>query len=319
MQFSKSEYLKAYEYLYFGRALELKTEEMVATGKLPGFHHLALGEEAVLAGVATELGPNDWIQPHFRANPLSAKVLGPRVFAAELVNRVDGTSGGMGGAAHLFSFEKKLGPGVGFLGQMQCLATGIALCYKLDKIDGCVVIGAGDSSMNEGAISEVLNMIAAWKLPVAWYIENNGWGMSTSIHDVTALTDMADRAKGFGLPCTCNDGNDVLLVKEVMREAIQKARKGEPSINEFKITRWRGHFIGDPVVYRDPSEVEEGIKNDPLPKNRKFLLDSKIVTEEELKKIEKEQEAVVIDAFEYALASKEKDPAYVRDLGKVFA
>jgi len=320
MEFTKQEYLSTYGELYFARAFELKTEELALQGKLAGFFHLTLGAEAIMVGAHSELGPNDWLQPHFRGHPLFALQLGINEFTAEMLGKQKGTYNGLAGAAHLFSKSKKMGPYCGMLGYYQTMAAGVAFAYKVDKVDGCVVMLAGDGTMNEGVVSEVLNLMAIWKLPVAWFIQDNKYAISTKTSDTLGIDKVAERAKGFGLPYNTVDGNNVYEVKAVMREAIIKARKGEPSITAFESTRWKGHFIGDPDFYRDQDEVQKAIeKTDPLKLAQQTLLKGGHATETELRAIEAEQDEIIRKAFEYGMNSPAKTWEDVNNPALVYA
>lgn len=320
LAYSKKEYLEVYEMLSFSRGFGEITEEYVFKGGLPGFHHPALGEEGMNVGIFSELGPNDWVVPAHRSRSMMAWKIGVKNYIMEMIGKKGGVNGGLSGDSHIFAPQYKVGPYSGLLGQAQSLGAGVALNYKLDKVDGCVVLGVGDGAMNEGIVAETLNIIAAWKLPVVFYIQNNGYGMSMKPEEVTGLTDLAQRGQGFGLPSGTYDATDVFLVKEVMREAMAKARKGEPSFLEFRTTRWTGHFIGDPAVYRDPHEVAVAKANrDPIKWNRNFLLSHEIATEEELNAIDKAQRDILYAAFEESLASPAKTCADVTDLKKVYA
>ena len=303
MQYDKTEYLKMYRQLYFARHYEMKIEEIFLSGKLPGFYHLSIGQEAIQTGVLDELGPNDWWTPHFRVHPTYAQKVGIKDFTAEMTAKAAGPNHGWASYAHLTVADKKVGPSNGMLGEAQAIATGIAHAYKVKKVDGCVVIGAGDGSMQEGLMNELLNIIAAWKLPVAWYVENNDIAISTKISEVTGTPDLADRGKGFGIPSASYDGDDVLLVREVMHEAIEKARRCEPTISVFRTSRWRGHFIGDqPDRYRDQTSYLEEVqaKHDPVRINKNYLLNNGIATEAELAAEEKKAMETIEEAIEYA-------------------
>jgi len=309
-----------YGQLYFARHYEMKIEEVFTSGKLPGFYHLSIGQEAIQMGVFNELGPNDWYAPHFRSHPTYALRCGVREFTCEMTAKQNGPNHGFASYAHLLVPEKKVGPSNGMLGETQSIATGIAQAYKAKKIDGCVVIGCGDGTMQEGVVSELLNMISAWKLPVAWYIERNNYAISTKVSDVIGTVDLADRGKGFGIPGASYSGDDICLVREVMREAIEKARKGEPTISEFRTYRWRGHFVGDPATYRDPAELKEAQeKHDPLLTHRNHILDNGIATEKELAAVEKEQMDIINDAFEYAATQPANTPDIVLNQIKAYA
>lgn len=312
MEYTQDKYLDIYRKMYFCRNYEDVSKKLFLEGKFSGFCHLAHGQEAFFVGVQDELGENDWLSPQWRGNSQYAMRLGPREFTAELFGKKDGTSAGLAGPDHVYSQEKKLGLMSGFLGQGVAMGAGIALAYKLAKRDGCVVIGIGDGEMNEGAVSEVLNMIGAWKLPCVIYVHNNEWGMSASFAETCGVDTYAKRGEGFGLPSASYNGSDVLLVKKVMREAIKKARRNQPSLLEFRTVRWEGHFIGDVDKYRDQAKIKKQIaETDPVINYRNYLISNHIATEDELLAIQKEQEDIVADAFEYALNCPVKTSAEI--------
>lgn len=320
MKYDKQEYLKMYGQLFFARNYEMKIEEVFISGKLPGFYHLSIGQEAIQVGVVNELGPNDWFVPHFRSHPAFALRCGAREFTCEMTAKQAGPNHGFASYTHLLVPEKKLGPSNGMLGESQAIGAGIAQAYKAKKIDGCVVIGCGDGTMQEGVVNEVLNMIAAWKLPVAWYVERNDYSISTKVSNVIGVSDLADRGKGFGIPSASYSGDDIFLVREVMKEAIERARKGEPTINEFRTFRWRGHFVGDNAAYRDPAYLEEAqAKHDPVVINRNYLLENNIATAEELAAVEAQQMEIINDAFDYAGSCPANTPDIVLNQVKAYA
>lgn len=320
MQYDKKEYLKMYGQLYFARNYETKIEEVFTSGKLPGFYHLSIGQEAIQMGIINELGPNDWFAPHFRSHPAFALRCGVREFTCEMTAKQTGPNHGIASYAHLLVPEKKVGPSNGMLGQTQSIAAGIAQAYKAQKIDGCVVIGCGDGTMQEGVVSEVLNMISAWKLPVAWYVERNDYAISTQVSSVIGTADTVERGKGFGIPSNSYSGDDIILVREVMKEAIERARRGEATISEFRTYRWRGHFVGDPADYRDPAYLQEAkSKHDPLVINRNFLLDNGLVTKSELDEVEKQQMEIINDAFAYADTCPANTPDVVLNQIRTYA
>lgn len=318
MTFSKEELLKTYENLSFARNYEAILESKVMTGKVPGFHHLALGEEAILAGVLCEIGPNDWIQPHYRSTPVYAQKVTPSLFTAELMSSYGGVQKGLAGVAHLYSKKDKIGPTMGLLGQNQALAAGIALGYKMDKVDGCVIIGIGDGTMNEGVISEMFNMIATWKLPVAIYVQNNQYAMSTKFREYSGVEHYDKRIQGFGIPCETYDGTDVIKVREVMHDIIARARKGEPCAAEFVCTRWRGHFVGDPMVYRNEDEKAAALASDPVKRFKEAVLPSGLLTEAEMDAIDAKNVETINNAWEYAFSSGFKPVEFVRDENLVY-
>ncbi len=320
MKYSNSELLKMYGQLYFGRNYELKITEKLATGKLPGFYHLAVGQEAIQLGIMNAIGSEDWIVPHPRCHPLFALHCGIKEFTAEMIGKSEGINGGMASYVHLYVPEKKIGPSNGVMGENQALGVGIALGYKMDKKKGAVVIGIGDGSFQEGVVSEVMNMAAIYNLPIVFYIESNNIAISTPIHGVASrLTKMVEKGKAFGLEGATYDGNNIIEVRETMEAALEKARRGEPNIVEYTTTRWRGHFEGDPALYRDPKVVEEAKKDDPILKYQKYLLENGYATEEQLRAIEKEQYEIINEAFEYAMNLPDTTPGNVINPDLVYA
>lgn len=307
MEYTKIEYMDMYETLSFCRSYYLVFEEYALKGVLPGFHHLGLGQEGLMLGLAAEIGEEDWFTSTGRNHPILAKTFGVKEYLCELFCRRTGFAGGMSGEAHWVMAEKKRGPMSGLLGATPSMGAGIALGYKLDKKDGCVVISHGDGTLNEGMISEALNIVAAWKLPVVWVVENNGIAVSTTPKQANAIGDLSERGRGFGLPTSSYDGTDVLLVREVMREAMAKARNNEPSMIEFRTTRWLGHFVGDPDLCRDENVVLDARANrDPLIWYRNHLIAKKIAVAEDLDAIDKATDKEIRDAIEYAMSQPVK-------------
>lgn len=302
MSFTREELIEAYNYVSFSRKYSLIFEEYALKGVIPGFVHLGLGAEGLAAGLFTELRENDWMMPWLRAQSMLAKRIGPFEYLSEMFAKKTGANGGKAGEAHSFSRKHRCGPYSGLIGAGSSIATGIAFAMKMDKVDGCVVSSVGDGCINEGLISESLNIIATWKLPVVSVIENNGIALSTSPQNSSAIYDLSERAKGFGLPGSSYDGTDVLLVKEVMREAMAKARRCEPSLIEFRINRWSGHFVGDPDVCRDPRTVADAkVNRDPHKWNRNFLISQNVAAEEEPDAIDAANETEIREAITLAM------------------
>jgi pyruvate dehydrogenase E1 component alpha subunit len=311
MTFSREEMLETYEKLSFCRYYEKKYEDGAISGEIKGFTHVALGEEAVFAAELTERGPNDWLFPNdVRSLSLNAALFGPRLWTAEGNGRITGVNKGVAGAGHVFSREHRFGPCFALLGAQNGVATGIALAMKLNKVDGCCIAAIGDGTINEGIVSESLNMVAIYKLPFLLLIRNNQFGMGMSVKQHSAV-ELSDRLKGFGLPCTTVDGRDVLAVKAAMRESLAKARQGEPCGLEVKTVRWTGHFVGDPQAYRDKKEAASAREFDPMKSYRAYLTGGKIFTTEELDAIDKKNIEIIEDAFAYALSCPGKSKEFI--------
>ena len=311
MEFTKEKCLDIYKKLSFCRVYEQVLFDAVRSGKCPGMCHPAFGQEGFFVGVQEAMQEEDWLSPQWRGDAQFCLRMGVKEFTTEMLGKRNGPSGGLGGSDHIYSAKDKVGLMSGYLGQGVALGVGVGLAYKLEHRKGCVVVGIGDGEMNEGAISEVLNMTAIYKLPVVIYIHNNGWGMSTSYKKTNAIETMAKRADGFGLPHKTISGTNVMEIIDVMEDACEKARKGEPSVIEFITTRWQGHFFtgagGDDDSYRDTAAIAaEKVRTDPVAFFRNYVLAKGYATEEELDAIDKEQLAVTEDAFEFGLNSPNK-------------
>lgn len=309
MNYTTEEYFEMYHQLSFARAYYLIFEEYAMKGIIPGFHHLGMGQEGVMVGIHMEKRPQDWYNSTHRTHPMSALDLGLKPWLGELFAKKNGFAGGMSGEAHMCDPNLHIGPISGLLGATPAMSAGIALAYKMDGRPGCVITGHGDGTTNEGVISEALNMVATWKLPVVWVIDNNGIALSADPKKTNAIADLSERAKGFGLPGSSYDASDVMLVREVMREAIQKAERGEPQLIEFRSCRWLGHFVGDPDLCRDPGIVKEAReKRDPLKNLREYLLGHNLFTAGELDAEDQKNDTEIRAAVEDVLTWPEKSP-----------
>jgi TPP-dependent pyruvate/acetoin dehydrogenase alpha subunit len=307
MAYSKEDYIKTYDALSFARHYFLAFEELGNKGVLPGFHHLRLGQEGMGAGIYMEIGENDWVMPELGYHPYTALTVGVDKWLLELLGKKGGLNNGFSGEAHWYCPEKRIGPWSGFVGSSAGYVVGLALAMKMDGVDGCVIGMSGDGNLNEGVVSESLNLSAIWKLPIVWVIDNNGIALSTSSKYANAIDDLADRGKGFGIPGSTYDATDIFLVREVMREAIAKARRGEPNCVEFRTNRWLGHFVGDPDLSRDPEAVAAARRDkDPLLHAKAFLTKGDIATAEELDAIDKKHEEDLKEKLLWALKQPDK-------------
>lgn len=319
MKYSKEEYLKMYELLTFARKYELKVPELLSTGKLPGFYHLAVGQEAIQMALYLELEDGDWAAPHPRCHPFYALKCGIKEFTREMIGKPGGVNGGVASYVHLFDPENRICPSNGILGQTQAIASGFAMGLKLDKSDAIVAIGLGDGTMEEGIVSETLNMIAAYDLKVCVILENNNISISTPKDSVSRLNSPGDRAAGFGLPVVYGNGNDILEARELIRVGLEEARKGRPNVVELKTYRLRGHFEGDPATYRDQKEVDEAMKREPVGNYARYLLENDIATQAELDAIDKVQQEICDEAFADAFAAPDNTPSDVINPSFVYA
>lgn len=321
MKYTKEEYLELFRQMTYSRSFYEKLIARAMTGEISGFVHPGLGQEALTAALYSELTEDDWVFPHHRNLPISGLRGGTDKAMCEFVGAKGGFNGGYAGDMHYSDKETKLGFFSGQLGILETMGVGVALQMKLDKQPGCVVIGCGDGTLNEGIVSEALNMIAMWKLPVLWYVVNNGLSIASKPEDMTGLKELSERATGFGIPSATYDGNDVFSVREVFHEAMEKARAGQPNLIEFRVSRWTGHFIGDPhEMYRDMDELKYDMVNrDPIKMNRTFLVENGIATDEELDAIVKAEADKIEAAVANALKAPRKTAEEVCDVSKMYA
>jgi pyruvate dehydrogenase E1 component alpha subunit len=278
---------------------ESMLQEYFAAGKIPGFVHLYLGEEAVAVGACSCLTDRDSITSTHRGHGhLIAKGGDLKLMMAEIFGKSTGYCKGKGGSMHIADFD------LGIVGGGGPLATGAALAAKYKKTDDVTICFFGDGASNQGTTQESLNMASAWKLPVVFVNENNGYGISCPQCKSMAVTDIADRAAAYDMPGVVVDGNDVLAVHEAVGEAVKRARRGEgPTLVECKTYRWRGHFEGDACTYRCTEELNEWMAKDPIPRFEEKLVESGLATAEELEGVKAAVKKELDAALEFAQSS----------------
>lgn len=303
MKYSNSDLLKFYEQLVLGRKYEEKIMDLLGKGKLQGFFHLGIGQEAAQVGVINAMGPDDYLLPTHRFHPGLVNRLDLKKMTAELLGRSTGYNQGKAFTFHISSKEDKVLPVNGMLGAGIPEAVGYAWALKMDKKDAVVVCVLGDGTASEGNVHEGMNIAAVFNVPIVFYIENNGWAISNHIKEQTKVENLSVRAAAYGMEGVTIDGNDVIAVKETLEDAIAKAKKGQPSIVEAKTYRWRGHFEGDACPYRDPKEYEAALQEDCIKRFVDMLLE-KGVAEDELAQIDAKVQQQIDEAFDYA----EKEP-----------
>ena len=235
----------------------------------------------------------------------------PKGVMAELTGRRGGYSKGKGGSMHMFSREKNFFGGHGIVGAQIPLGTGLAFAHQYKDDGGVCHAYCGDGAINQGQIYESFNMAELWKLPVIYVIENNRYGMGTSIERASATTELYQRGASFGIPGAQVDGMDILAVKAAAEKAAARCRAGKgPFILEMKTYRYRGHSMSDPAKYRDKEEISKVRKeSDPIDNLRDKLIAAKAADEAMLKDIDKDIKAIVTAAAEFAQASEEPDPS----------
>ena len=251
--------------------------------EIVGPAHLYIGEEAVATGVCSNLTHHDYVTSTHRGHGhLVARGADLDRMMAEILGKKTGYSKGKGGSMHIADMEKMNHLGAnGIVGAGQPISAGSALASKIMGDDSVTVGCFGDGSTNEGSFHESLNMAAAWKLPLVWFIENNCYGVSTEIHRVTNTPDLASRAAAYGVPYAVVDGTDAIAVYEAMKVALDHARSGKgPYVVEAKVYRYQGHYCGDPAVYRPKEYMEHALANDGIEKLGRRLLESGAAQEE---------------------------------------
>ncbi|XXJ18790.1 thiamine pyrophosphate-dependent dehydrogenase E1 component subunit alpha [Desulfovibrio caledoniensis] len=305
MALSKKTLIHMYETMNRIRLFEQKLQEFFAAGEIPGFVHLYLGEEAVATGACSVLTDADTITSTHRGHGhLLAKGGDLKLMMAEIFGRSTGYCKGKGGSMHIADFDLGILGANGIVGGGGPLAVGAALASKYKKTKDVTICFFGDGASNQGTTQEALNMASAWKLPLVFVNENNGYGISCPQCKSMAVVDIADRAAAYDMPGVVVDGNDVLAVHEAVAEAVKRARKGEgPSLIECKTYRWRGHFEGDACTYRCTEELEEWLAKDPIPRFEAKLIESKTLTRKEADKIKESIAKDIDDAVAFAKES----------------
>jgi pyruvate dehydrogenase E1 component alpha subunit len=291
------------------RRFEEKAAEAYALGKIGGFLHLYIGEEAVAVGATAAMRPDDYAIAAYREHGhCLAKGSDPRRAMAELYGRIDGLSKGKGGSMHLFDKEHNFLGGHAIVGAHLPLATGAAFAIKYRGGDQVVACYFGDGAVPEGEFHEALNLAALWKLPVIFICENNRYAMGTSLERALAETEIWKFGRSYNMPCESVDGMDVLAVREVVARAVARGRAdGTPSLIEARTYRFRGHSMRDPAgaVYRTKEEVEREKLRDPIVTFRERALKAGWLTEEDGRRIEKDVNDLVDEAVAFADASPE--------------
>ncbi len=298
-----------YEQMILIRRFEEKAGQLYGMGHIGGFCHLYIGQEAVVVGMQSMAEEGDSVVTSYRDHGhMLACGMESRGVMAELTGRKDGYSRGKGGSMHMFSREKNFYGGHGIVAAQVPIGAGLAFAHKYKGDGGVNMAYLGDGAANQGQVYETFNMSALWKLPVIFVIENNQYGMGTSVSRAAAGLDLADRGKAYGIPGLQVDGMDVLAVRAAAREALDYCRSGKgPYILEMKTYRYRGHSMSDPAKYRTRDEVDAMRKQHDSIEQLRDLLLREGVDEAGLKQIDQKVKAVVADAADFALASPEPE------------
>ena len=292
------------------RVFEELAGEQYMLGKIRGFLHLYIGQEAVAAGAISALQPQDHITTHYRDHGHAlARGLDPNAVMAELFGKATGTSKGVGGSMHLFDASLNFAGGYAIVGGQIPIATGLAFAASYRGDDSVVICFMGDGALNEGEFHESMNLAAIWKLPVLFLCENNLYGMGTPVEDVVAKREIYQIAHAYDMPSQQVDGMDVLAVREATEAAIESIRAGQgPFFLEALTYRFRGHSVADPGEYRTRAEERRWQQEDPITKYREWLTNRKLATEDDLNAVDQEVEGQMEQAVQFAEDSPAPPP-----------
>ena len=302
MELNNTKIVEMYKNMRRIREFETEAMNLFAEGKIPGFVHLYLGEEAVATGACSSLRDDDYITSTHRGHGhIIAKGGDLKFMMAELFGKATGYCKGKGGSMHIADSTKGILGANGIVGAGHNIAVGAGLSAKYRGTDQVCVCFFGDGSTNQGTFHESLNLASIWRLPVVFLCENNLYGISMHQDRHQAIQDVADRAVAYNIPGVVVDGNDVMAVYEAVNEAVSRARSGQgPTLVECKTYRHRGHFEGDPANYKPSEEEEEWLAKDPIPRAIEYLIDNDILTKEEIEKIDDEVRQEIKEAIKFA-------------------
>ncbi|MDV6329344.1 MULTISPECIES: pyruvate dehydrogenase (acetyl-transferring) E1 component subunit alpha [unclassified Asticcacaulis] len=308
---SKADLLKYYREMVLIRRFEERAGQLYGMGLIGGFCHLYIGQEAVAVGMEAASKEGDQVITGYRDHGhMLAAGMDPKAVMAELTGRSGGSSKGKGGSMHMFDIATGFFGGHGIVGAQVSLGTGLAFADFYKKNGNVSFTYFGDGAANQGQVYESFNMAQLWKLPVVYVIENNEYAMGTSLARASATVNLSQRGASFGIPGETVDGMDVFAVKEAAERAAEHARSGKgPYILEMKTYRYRGHSMSDPAKYRSKEEVDEvKTTRDPID-HIKTMLQQAGVAEDEIKTIDNEVKAIVLEAVDFAQTSPEPDPS----------
>ncbi|MCB0017140.1 MAG: pyruvate dehydrogenase (acetyl-transferring) E1 component subunit alpha [Anaerolineales bacterium] len=299
---NKETLLEWYRQMVLIRRFEQACSELYQQGKIGGFLHLYIGQEAVVVGSVGARMDQDHVITAYRDHGHGIAVgADTGELMAELLGKATGVSKGRGGSMHLVDVEKNFWGGYGIVGAHLSLAAGLGLSEQYKGSDAAVLCYFGDGATNIGYFHESLNLSGVWKLPVLWICENNEYGMGTAVNRASAVPRIMDKAKGYDIPAKRVDGNNVIEVHEEVGKALKRIRQGKgPQFLEIMTYRYEGHSMGDPLRYRTREELEERKLRDPISFLVSHMQEKGIATEEELDVIDAQVEEEVATAVKFA-------------------
>jgi pyruvate dehydrogenase E1 component alpha subunit len=298
---NREEAFALYRSMLLIRRFEERCAQLYVEGKIGGFLHLYIGQEAVGVGAMSLLRPDDYFITSYRDHGYAlARGTDPRVLLAELCGRATGISRGKGGSMHFYDVPRGNFGGDGIVGGHLPVAAGIGYGIRLRRTDQVCLCFFGDGAVNEGAFHEALNVSALWDLPVVYVIENNRYGMGTALDRASSVKDLYQRASAYGMPRRDVNGMDLLAVRNALGEAIERARKDKrPSLVEMETYRYRGHSMSDPGKYRTKEEVEQMMQYDPIHQFERRLLEQERFSSTELEAADRDVLAQIDEAVRF--------------------
>jgi pyruvate dehydrogenase E1 component alpha subunit len=304
------QYLELYDQMVLIRMVEEQAAQLYQQGKVGGFLHLYIGQEAVSTGLIAARQPQDRVITAYRDHGVAINCgLSANEVIAELLGKETGCSKGKGGSMHMADVDKNFWGGHAIVGAHLPIAAGLALGDLYQGNDGVTICMFGDGATNIGYFHEAVNLSKVWKLPVLWVCENNQYGMGTAVERASAVSEIRQKAEGYGIPNRRVDGMNMLEVYQAAEEAIAQIRVGHgPYFLEVITYRFRGHSMGDPERYRQADEVRCWQENDPIGIYRKYLIEAGIASLEDLNARDKRIEAETLAAVKYAENSSEPPP-----------
>jgi pyruvate dehydrogenase E1 component alpha subunit len=307
--------LDLYRQMALCRRFEEAAGRVYQQGKIRGFLHLYVGQEAVAVGAISAAAPTDYVVATYREHAhYLARTGDARGAMAELYGKATGVVGGRGGSMHLFDAAKRFLGGWAIVGGHLPIAAGVAFASKYRDEPDVTLCFFGDGTANMGAFHEGLALAGLWKLPVVFICENNMYAMGTPLYRTLSVEDVSVRARGYPIEADIVNGDDVLEMREATQKAVERARKTkQPFFLEAKTYRFRGHSMSDPAKYRTRDEVDQWMKRDPLAILAARIQTLGIATPEQLAKLDEEAKATVQDAVEFAERSPLPDPQTVLD------
>ena len=305
----KDEMLPLYHEMVLVRRLEEKAAELYQQGKIGGFLHLYIGQEAVGSGVISCRRPEDRVITAYRDHGIAISCgMSADVVMAELLGKTTGCSKGKGGSMHLADVNLNFWGGHAIVGAHLPLAVGMALADKYQGSEAATICLFGDGATNIGYFHESLNLSMVWELPVLWICENNQYGMGTAVERASAVSEIRRKAEGYGMPNARVDGMDILQVRAATEEALKHVRKNGPYLLEVVTYRFLGHSMGDPERYRESDEVQRWKDDDPIGIFRKHLLENGLYDEATLDAEDQKVEQEILQAVDFAERSPDPEP-----------